>query len=408
MPLPDSLLLSLARDFGSPLYVYDQSLMESQYTKLSDALKGLDASICYAVKANSNLAILKVFSHLSSGFDVVSEGEIRKVIVSGGDPTKIIYSGVGKGSEEIEFALSQRIRMLNAESLPELQKVAAVAASLGICANVALRVNPDICVDTHPHLTTGIKTSKFGIAEEDIATAWDFIKSSSVLELKGLACHIGSQISDITPYEEAFNKLLNIAELLRKEGAPIDTLDFGGGLGVSFSGHYEPLDLSELSRVVKKTFAGRDYKLVFEPGKYLVSESGTLITKVQYVKNNGPHKFVVVDAGMNDLVRPAMYDAFHHLDVLSESSLPSERATVDVVGPVCESACYFARARELPLPTEGDCIAIRDAGAYGFSMASNYNGRRLPAEVLVAPDSSFRLIRKRESFEELWRNESLS
>lgn len=402
-----NLYISLARDYGTPLYVYREDIMQRQYKSLESALRAFDASICFAVKANSNLSIISTFGKLGSGFDVVSEGEIRRVLQAGCDPRKIVYSGVGKKSEEIEFALNKGIRMINAESVAELRIIAETAKNLGKTAPIALRVNPDISVETHPYLATGIKSSKFGMAEDDIPAAWDIIRNNSSLSLVGLDCHIGSQITDVAPLRAAYEKLLRLADSLKSQGAPITTLDFGGGLGAPFSGHYKPLDLEAFSQMLKEVLGNEKYSLVFEPGKFLMAEAGLLITQVLYDKNNGPNEFVVVDAGMNDLIRPSLYDAFHQIDLLLPSGEKRDDVEVDIVGPVCETGCYLARKRKIKSPRPGEYLLVRDAGAYGMAMASSYNSRRLPAEVMIKTDGTCELIRKRDSFEDLWKNEAI-
>ena len=405
MKYDNALLSQLAADFGTPLYVYNEAVMERQYRALEGALEGLDASICFAVKANSNLAVIKSFATWGAGFDVVSQGEIRKVIHAGGDAHKIVFSGVGKLAEEVEIALSKGIRMINVESMAELKVIEEVARSMRRVAPIAFRVNPDISVETHPYLTTGIKTSKFGIPEEDISAAWEAIRQSPSIQLVGVDCHIGSQITDVRPLHDAYAKILSLASALREQGAEITTLDFGGGLGVPFSGHYSPLDMDAYAGMVRALLGNAGYKIIVEPGKFLMAEAGQLLTEVLYMKHNGENQFVVVDAGMNDLIRPSLYDAFHQIDLLAEDAASRPTVEVDIVGPVCETGCYFARKRELPTPKPGEHLLIRDAGAYGMSMASSYNARRLPAEVMVGRDGACRLVRKRDSFEDLWRNE---
>ena len=403
----NALLNTLAEDFGTPLYVYSEEVMERQFRSLEQALRGFKATVCFAVKANSSLSIIRTFGGLGSGFDVVSQGEIMRVIHAGCDPKQIVFSGVGKAKDEIELALSKNIRMINAESLAELKIIEEVSRTLGIPAPIALRVNPDVCVQTHPHLATGIKTSKFGIAEEDVSSAWDYIRSSAELQLIGIDCHIGSQITDVAPLRDAYSKIVLLASSLKEQGAAITTLDFGGGLGVHFSGHYSPLDLEAFSGMLESVVGSSPYDLIFEPGKFLISESGTLVTRVLYLKNNGPNQFIVVDAGMNDLIRPALYDAFHQIDLLIPEGEKRGEIEADIVGPVCETGCYFARKRNITKPKSGEYLAIRDAGAYGMAMASTYNSRRLPAEVMIGIDGTCRLIRRRDAFEDLWKNEVL-
>ncbi|NMC63246.1 MAG: diaminopimelate decarboxylase [SAR324 cluster bacterium] len=399
------LLTNLAEDFGTPLYVYAEDIMRKQFGALSKALSGLDASICYAVKANGNMAILKGFGDLGAGFDVVSQGEILRVLKAGFEGSKIVFSGVAKSSDEIELALSKGVRLINVESIAELKVIEEIASKLKKIAPISFRINPDISIQAHPYICTGLKTSKFGIAEEGIPEIWAYVKQSNSLNLMGLDCHIGSQISDIKPFQKAYAKIVKIASSLEKEGAKIQTLDFGGGLGVSFSGHYEQLDLEAYGKMLKKLLEGLPYSIIVEPGKFLMSEAGVLITRVLYLKRNGINHFIITDAGMNDLIRPALYDAFHKIDLLVENSESRNLIEADIVGPVCESGCYFAKKRSISRPNPGEYLMIHDAGAYGMSMASRYNARRLPAELMLMKDGTFKLIRQRDSFEDLWRNE---
>lgn len=407
--LDPKLTAELARRFGTPLYVYSQSQIERQLKALRAAVCGVNAGIYYAVKANSNLAILKCMHDWGCGFDIVSGGELQRVLRAGGDASKIVFSGVGKHPEEIKMALKCGVKLLNIESEPELKAVENAAKELCVAAPVALRVNPDISVDVHPYITTGLKGNKFGISREEVPRIGRAIIASRSLELIGLDCHIGSQIGDISALESAYRQLLLMAEDLRSAGAELKILDFGGGLAVGFSGHYEPLDLAKFSRMLRALPGIDNYEVIFEPGKFLVAEAGVLVTQVLYRKQDDRKSFCIVDAGMNDLIRPSLYDAYHAIEVVSPEGQirSSDMEIVDVVGPVCESGCFFAKSRELPRSVAGDLILIRDSGAYGMSMASNYNSRLLPAEVLVQPDGSPRLIRRRQVCDDLWAQELL-
>jgi diaminopimelate decarboxylase len=394
----------LASDYGTPLYVYEESILKKNFKALQEALKPINPLICYAMKANACLGILRLFSELGSGFDIVSEGELRKVIRAGGNPHKVVYSGVGKTDEEIARALHEGILFLNVESIPELEVIESIAKNLGKRAPVCFRVNPDVTAKTHKHLTTGTKTSKFGIPVDDVVAAWQRFGSSPHLEWKGLDCHIGSQITEVAPLKDAYREIVRLAQELKATGMPITHIDIGGGFGISYSGHYNPLPLGELSQAVQEVLAGTPFSFVVEPGRFLVAESGTLLTKVIYKKQSFGKNFAIVDAGMNDLVRPAMYDSFHKIEILGDvTHRPQE--LVDVVGPVCESGCYFAHDREMPQTVRGDILALRDAGAYGSVMASRYNMRRLPAEVLIREDGEVEVLRRRDTYEDLWSHE---
>lgn len=379
---------------------------------MSGALRDFKHLICYAVKANSNLSVLGFFERFGSGYDVVSEGELRRVLASGGDPHKVVFSGVAKLPEEIRFALSQEIKFFNVESISELKSVARIAEAAEITAPVSLRINPDVSVDTHRYLATGLNTSKFGIPSSELAACWEIINGSKGLNLVAVDCHIGSQLNDIAALEAAYSKILEAAKFFEGKGARIEAIDFGGGHAVSFSGHYEPLDLSAYSAMLKRILSGTNYEVIVEPGKFLMAAAGVLLTRVIYLKQNGENRFVVVDAGMNDLIRPSLYGAYHRIDPIDSSGhiqnadlIAGDKLQVDVVGPVCETGCYLAEKRMLPLLAEGQLLAVRDSGAYGFSMASRYNSRLLPAEVMVNSEGRGRLIRQRESYEEIWKHE---
>lgn len=402
--LPEELLLKAAHQYGTPLYCYDARKITDQFQKLSDCLKGVKHQICFAVKANSNTHILKLIEKLGGGFDIVSGGELQRVKFAVGKAEKVVFAGVGKSKNEIKLGLLEGVRFFNVESEAELRVIAQIAKEMNKVASISYRINPDVHVDTHPYLTTGLRSSKFGIPLEELEQIWNLTKNTPQLKLVGVDCHLGSQLSDVKPFEAAYTEIIKYADKFRAEGAPIAYVDFGGGLAVSFSGHYRPLPLPEFGAMVKRIIGDRPYTALLEPGKFLVAEAGALITQVVYTKMNGTKKFLITDAGMNDLIRPSLYEAFHHIDVLgAKDDAPKE--VVDVVGPVCESGCYFAKDRELSVAKEGDLLAIRDAGAYGFTMASNYNSRPLPAEVLIEPNGGLRCIRKRQLPEDLWKDE---
>ena len=394
----------LTKQFGTPLYVYEERVLERNYRALEEALAPIKPLICFAMKANSCLGILKRFHRLGAGFDIVSEGELRKVLHAGGEASKVVYSGVGKTQSEIEFALASGIRFLNVESIAELAAIEAIAKEMGKKAPVCFRVNPDVTAKTHKHLTTGTKTSKFGIPIEDVIGAWKIFGKSPHLDWKGLDCHIGSQITEVGPLKEAYLEIVRLADELKTLGMPIQTIDIGGGFGISYSGHYAPLDLTVLRETVREVLSKTPYQFVVEPGRFLVAEAGTLLTTVLYRKSSYGTRFVIVDAGMNDLVRPAMYDSYHGIELANRDE-GSIRETVDVVGPVCESSCFFAHGRELPMTEAGDILALKDVGAYGSVMATRYNMRRLPAEVIISETGEVTLLRERDTFEDLWQHE---
>lgn len=404
-PFPNSLLQEAARRFGTPLYLYSEEVITRQFRAIDAALSSIPHLVCYAVKANSNLSLLKLFRELGCGFDIVSGGELQRVLASGGSASSVVYSGVGKRDDEIRLALESNILFFNVESSGELSRIEALAAATKKRAKIALRVNPNISVETHPYLATGIHSSKFGIPTSDIDGLWERIGRSASLELVGIDCHIGSQITDVLPFRDAYSEILTIAHHLSGKGAPIRYIDLGGGFGVKFSGHYTPLDLSSYSAMIQEVTRGTPYQYIVEPGKFLVSEAGALLTEVLLIKQNGSKKFAVVDAGMNDLIRPALYEAFHHIDLVGEDVGSRARESIDVVGPVCESGCFLALDRALPEVRQGELLLVRDAGAYGFSMASNYNSRPLPAEVLVSSNGTLQLIRKRQAVASLWQDE---
>lgn len=396
----------LAEHYGTPLYVYSARHIKEQYVALSRCLEGVPSTICYAVKANSNISVLRFIGGLGAGFDIVSAGELARVLRTGSDPGRVVFSGVGKKADEIAFALKSGIRWLNVESSAELDAISATAKELSLCAPVALRLNPDVDPKTHPYLSTGMKKNKFGIAVPDALKLYDRISRDPSIRLVALDCHIGSQITEIQPLHDAYTAMVEAKEEFESRGAKIAALDLGGGLGVGFSGHYTPLPLREFGDLVRKIYERAQCELVFEPGKFLVAEAGVLLTRVVYLKSGESKAFAVVDAGMNDLIRPSLYQAFHQINLVGKPSR-SGTAVVDVVGPVCETGCFLGRDRELPVLSQGDLLVVRDAGAYGFAMASSYNTRGLPAEVLLDTTGNPHLIRQRDSVADLMRKELL-
>ena len=394
-------LEDLARAYGTPLYVYSTATLRRHWKVLDRSLAGIRHLVCYATKANGNLAILDLLARMGAGFDIVSGGELYRVLRAGGDPRKVVFSGVGKTDEEIAFALSQRVRCLNVESGSELARVSVVARRLGLAAPVALRVNPDVDPRTHPYIATGLKKSKFGVSIEDAHRLYRVAARDPAIAIRGVACHIGSQITSVEPFLDAIARVRTVARELERSGIRLAHLDIGGGLGIQYQDESPPHP-DEYGAAVKKAMRGFRGEVVLEPGRVLVGNAGVLLTRVLHVKRSGRKVFAVVDAGMNDLVRPSLYGAHHDIEPCGADPRPA--GTVDVVGPVCESSDFLAQGRKMPVPEAGDLLCVRSAGAYGFSMASNYNARPRAAEVLVEGDVA-RLVRKREAWPDLVRGE---
>lgn len=397
-------IAQLASDFGTPLYVYSATQIAERARLFQSAFAGVKHTVCYAVKANSSLAILKMLAEQGCGFDIVSGGELARVLSAGGPDvaSRIVFSGVGKTAEEMDEALRANILQFNVESEPELELLSARAAALGVTARVALRVNPDVNAETHPYISTGLSAHKFGISIALARAVYARAAQLPSLEPTGVSVHIGSQIRQVEPFAEALAKTLALVEELRGDGLNIRYVDAGGGLGIEYgdTAFNAAEQVAQYAAALKQALADRDVHLLLEPGRFLVGQAGALITLVLYRKANGDKRFVIVDAGMNDLIRPALYQAHHEIvPVQQDAHAPVE--TADIVGPVCESGDFFARARSLPETSQGDLLAILDAGAYGLSLSSNYNTRVRPAEVLVEGGTA-RLIRRRETYAELF------
>jgi diaminopimelate decarboxylase len=410
LPLSD-----IARQFGTPLYVYSKAALTDHFSAYANACKqharGADSTlICYSVKSNSNLAVLQLLHRLGSGFDIVSGGELLRVIAAGGNPAKVIFSGVGKTREEMRLALSHDIACFNVESIPELHRLNEVAGEMEKRARVSLRVNPNVDAKTHPYISTGLKENKFGVAYEDALPAYRAAAALPHLEVTGIDCHIGSQLLDDTPLLEALDKLLELVDQLESEGIVLQHLDIGGGIGIVYENE-KPVAIGDyLARLFARINAWRDaahggkpIKVLFEPGRSISGNAGILLTAVEYLKHGADKNFAIVDAAMNDLVRPAMYEAWHTVQPVQ----PRQQApqNYDIVGPICESGDWLARARSLALEP-GDLLALMSAGAYGMAMASNYNTRGRAAEVMVDGDR-VHLIRRRESPDSLFALESI-
>jgi diaminopimelate decarboxylase len=411
---------SLARKFGTPLYVYSQRTLTSHFQKLDQALAPLDHLVCFSVKANSNLAVMRVLANLGGGFDIVSGGELQRVIAAGGDPRRCVFAGVGKTEAEIEFALRQGVYSFNAESEPELQRINRVAARLKKIAPIAVRVNPDVEAHTHAKITTGTYENKFGIALEQIEAVYARAVKLKNLRLRGLQMHIGSQITEASPFEQAVRKVLPLVRRLREKHA-LEFFSIGGGLGIVYqpavaSGSPDWWKTSAARGILTPaSYAARllpllkplGLKILIEPGRFIVGNAGILVTRVEYVKRTGKKNFVIVDAAMNDLIRPAFYNAYHEIVPLARPAVRDGATTrSDVVGPICESSDYFCKNRPLPKVGEGDYLALLSAGAYGFVMASNYNTRPLAAEILVSGRRAA-VARKRQPVKEIWSGEKV-
>ncbi|QAY83566.1 diaminopimelate decarboxylase [Pseudomonas arsenicoxydans] len=395
-------LSAIAERFGTPTYVYSRAHIEAQYLAYADALVGMPHLVCFAVKANSNLGVLNVLARLGAGFDIVSRGELERVLAAGGSPDKIVFSGVGKTRDDMRRALEVGVHCFNVESTDELERLQVVAAELGVRAPISLRVNPDVDAGTHPYISTGLKENKFGIA---IADAEDvYIRAAQLpnLEVVGVDCHIGSQLTTLPPFIDALDRLLGLVDRLGDCGIYLRHIDLGGGLGVRYRDEEPPL-AADYIKAVRERLDGRDLALVFEPGRFIVANAGVLLTQVEYLKHTEHKDFAIVDAAMNDLIRPALYQAW--MDVTAVRPCTTAARAYDIVGPICETGDFLAKDRELALE-EGDLLAVHSAGAYGFVMSSNYNTRGRAAEVLVDGDQAIE-VRRRETVAELFAGESL-
>jgi len=396
-------LADIAAKAGTPCYVYSAATILANYRAYDNALAGSPHTICYAMKANGNLAVLRLLAAAGAGFDIVSEGELYRVLKAGGDPAKVVFSGVGKTSQEIDASLAAGIFAFNCESEPELALLDALAHRRGVKARVALRVNPDVDAATHAHISTGSLGHKFGVDISEAEAVYDRARPYGNLLLEGVSCHIGSQQFDFAPIMEAADRVLDLIARLRAKGFDIRHVDLGGGLGITYKPDDTAPPIGEFTAALRKKIAGRDLHLFLEPGRSIVGNAGVLLTRVLYRKKSGDKEFVVVDAAMNDLIRPALYDAHH--EILPLRLAPGGWGLrADVVGPVCESADFLAQDRQMPEVFPGDVLAVCTTGAYGFVQASNYNARPRPAEVLIE-NGSWRVIRARETLDDLTRGE---
>ena len=395
-------LSAIAERFGTPTYVYSRAHIEAQYRAYADALAGMPHLVCFAVKANSNLGVLNVLARLGAGFDIVSRGELERVLAAGGEPGKIVFSGVGKTRDDMRRALEVGVHCFNIESVDELERLQLVAAELDKTASISLRVNPDVDAGTHPYISTGLKENKFGIDIEQAPAVYARAAELANLRIVGVDCHIGSQLTSLPPFLDALERLLTLIDQLAAQGIQIQHLDLGGGLGVQYRDEQPPL-AGDYIAAVRERLKGRALALVFEPGRSIVANAGVLLTRVEYLKHTAHKDFAIVDAAMNDLIRPALYQAW--MDVTPVQPRDGEARQYDLVGPICETGDFLAKGRELVL-AEGDLLAVRSAGAYGFVMSSNYNTRGRAAEVLVDGEQAFE-VRRRETLAELYAGESL-
>jgi diaminopimelate decarboxylase len=393
----------IAREVGTPFYLYSHRTLRRHFRVFDAAFAGVPHIVCFAVKANSNIAILKTFIGEGGGLDLVSGGELYRALQAGADPAKIVYSGVGKREDEIDFALRTGILMFNVESDQELLAINARAERMGVKAGIALRVNPDVNPQTHPHISTGLRENKFGIQVEASLAAYRHAATLKHLDIRGISCHIGSQVTKLSPFIDALERIKTLYRRLREEGIPIRYLDLGGGLGITYDQEAPPHP-SEYARAIIAAASELDCTFIFEPGRVIVGNAGILVTRVLYTKQNDGKRFIIVDAGMNDLIRPSLYGSFQQIEPVTRS--PRDQITADVVGPICESGDFLAKGRSLPAFGQGELMAVMSAGAYGFTMSSNYNSRPRIPEVLVRDDRWY-VIRRRETYEDLIRGEQI-
>ena len=395
----------LAEEFGTPLYIYSRATLERHWHAFDSALGKHPHLICYAVKANSNIGILNVMAKLGSGFDIVSQGELERVLAAGGDASKVVFSGVAKSRAEIMRALEVGIRCFNVESIAELHHINQIAGEMGKIAPISLRVNPDVDAHTHPYISTGLKENKFGVSVDEAREVYKLAATLPHVKITGMDCHIGSQLTELQPFLDATDRLIRLMEQLKEDGITLKHLDLGGGLGVTYTDETPPHPSEYAAALLNKLKDYEDLEIILEPGRAIAANAGILVAKVQYLKSNESRNFAITDTGMNDMIRPALYEAYMNI-IEIDRTLERKKAIYDVVGPVCETSDFLGKQRELAI-AEGDYIAQRSAGAYGASMSSNYNSRPRTAEVLVDGDKAH-LIRRRESLSELWALESIA
>ena len=396
----DVSLETIANQFGTPTYIYSKNTLIQTFESFKKGLLKTNHLVCFAVKANSNIAILNLFAGLGAGFDIVSGGELERVLYAGGDPQKIVFSGVGKTASEIEAALKANILCFNVESRSELLRIEAVASKINIKAPISIRVNPDVDAKTHPYISTGLKDNKFGVDFNQALALYLEAKDLRHIEIKGIDCHIGSQITELKPFVDALDRVLSLVDQLKKNDIHLSHVDIGGGIGICYQDESPP-DFEIYTKEILSKIQSLDIKIIFEPGRALVGNAGVLLSKVEYLKQNDVKHFAIIDAAMNDLMRPTLYDAYHEIKIVREHD--TKLQSFDVVGPVCESGDFIAKNRSLKLK-ENDLICIMSAGAYGMSMSSNYNSRGRAAEVMVDQDKIFE-IRTREKSSDLFKLE---
>lgn len=395
-------LATIAKTYGTPSYVYSKATIERHWKAYDDALAGRPHLVCYAVKANSNLAVLNVMARLGSGFDIVSKGELQRVLAAGGEASNTVFSGVGKSSDDIAFALEQNIRCFNVESEQELERINDLATAKDKIATISFRVNPDVDAKTHPYISTGLKDNKFGIPIEDASRIYQKAQAMKSINVVGIDCHIGSQLTELSPFVDALERVLVLVTQLKHVGITIKHLDLGGGLGICYDDENPPLP-SEWANALKDQLASFDGEIIIEPGRSIVGNAGILLTKVEYLKLAEHKNFAVIDAAMNDLMRPALYGAWQKIEAV-DKNLNRESRVYDVVGPICETGDFLGKDRELNI-SQNDLLSIRSAGAYGFTMSSNYNSRPRTAEVMVDGAQHY-LVREREAFDDLIKGEA--
>ena len=395
----------LAEEFGTPLYIYSRATLERHWHAFDSALGDHPHLICYAVKANSNIGILNVMAKLGSGFDIVSQGELERVLEAGGEASKVVFSGVAKSRAEIMRALEVGIRCFNVESVAELHHINQIAGEMRKIAPISLRVNPDVDAHTHPYISTGLKENKFGVSVDEAREVYKLAATLPHVRITGMDCHIGSQLTELQPFLDATDRLIRLIEQLKEDGITLKHLDLGGGLGVTYTDETPPHPSDYAAALLNKLKNYKDLEIILEPGRAIAANAGILVAKVQYLKSNESRNFAITDTGMNDMIRPALYEAYMNI-IEIDRTLGREKAIYDVVGPVCETSDFLGKQRELAI-AEGDYIAQRSAGAYGASMSSNYNSRPRTAEVLVDVNKAH-LIRRRENLSELWALESIA
>ncbi|MDA0237811.1 MAG: diaminopimelate decarboxylase [Proteobacteria bacterium] len=391
----------VVKEFGTPCYVYSKHSIETNFNRFNDAFAQRKHLICYAVKSNSNIAIINILSRLGSGFDIVSGGELSRVLAAGGDPGKVVFSGVGKTREEIHYALKQKIKCFNIESESELYRIAAVAKELNQDTNISFRVNPDVDAKTHPYISTGLKENKFGVDVNDARRLYKIAAELPHIKPTGIDCHIGSQLTDIAPMRDAAVIMVELTDALSTANIPIRHIDFGGGLGIKYQNE-TPIDQEKFVSMLLEVMGEREQEILVEPGRSIVGDSGVLLTTIEYLKHGSNKNFIVVDAAMNDLARPSLYGAYHQIDNIANKN-PSPGKVYDIVGPICETGDFLGKDRNLSAH-EGDVLAIHSVGAYGMTMSSNYNSRPRAPEILIDNDRAY-VIRERETVEDLFSKE---